>query len=299
MMTCTEAYTHAGYSFLFQFASICLHSQIVKCLKSHPNFQSPFLMLRFRRYTHFLRHLPNHLLSCHPPPTSPTFSPNFFPLLLLLYISPRRSSHIYPKMSTFAKLETTIELPTPPPETSPAPSASAPGALGNLSTVAAFMPSIESLKNRMGDVWSRSRPWAEFTNTSQMSKPEFAELFDRIKENAEYYAFNYLVILLFMSALTILTSPLSFLGGLFIALTYFYLYFLNPEPLVIAGLTVDNNFKAAFITLFSLVILWLTGAGATFTVLVAVVGVIALTHAAVRRPPGEADFETAYTPATV
>lgn len=151
----------------------------------------------------------------------------------------------------------------------------------------------------MGDVWSRSRPWSEFMNTSQMSKPEFAELFERIKENAEYYAFNYLVILLALSALTVLTSPLAFLGGVFIVLAYFYLYFLNPEPLVIAGITFDNNIKAAFIMLFSLTMLWLTGAGATFTVLVVVVAIIALTHASVRRPPGEADFETAYTPATV
>lgn len=132
-----------------------------------------------------------------------------------------------------------------------------------------------------------------------MAKPEFSELFERVKENAEYYAFNYLVILLIMSGLTILTSPLAFLGGMFIGLAYFYLYFLNPEPLVVAGIPFDNNVKAGFIMLFSLVMLWLTGAGATFTVLVAVVGIIAITHAAVRRPPGEADFETAYTPATV
>lgn len=162
-----------------------------------------------------------------------------------------------------------------------------------------MVPSLDTLKERMGDVWSRSRPWGEFLNTSQMGRPEFAELFDRVKENAEYYAFNYLVILLVMSALTVLTSPLAFLGGLFIVMAYFYLYFLNPEPLVVAGITFDNNIKAAVIMLFSLVVLWLTGAGATFTVLVAVVGVVALTHAAVRRPPGEADFETAYTPATV
>lgn len=132
-----------------------------------------------------------------------------------------------------------------------------------------------------------------------MSKPEFADLFDRIKENFEYYAFNYLVILLVMSALTILSSPLAFLGGLFTVFAYFYLYFLNPEPIVIAGITLDNNVKAAFIMLFSLVVLWLTGAGAIFTTLMLVVAVIALTHAAVRRPPSEADFETEYTPATV
>ena len=102
-----------------------------------------------------------------------------------------------------------------------------------------------------------------------------------------------------MSVLTILTSPLAFLGGVFIVMAYVYLFFINPEPVVLAGVTVDNNVKGVLVMLFSLIVLWLTGAGATFTLLVAVVGIIALGHAAIRRPPGEADFETAYTPATV
>lgn len=199
-------------------------------------------------------------------------------------------------MSTFTELQPAPSTEVP---AAPAESSSTVPSISTLSRVAGMVPSLETLKERMGDVWSRSRPWGEFLNTSQMGKPEFAELFDRVKENAEYYAFNYLVILLLMSALTVLTSPLAFLGGLFIVMAYFYLYFLNPEPLVVAGISVDNNVKAAAIMLFSLVVLWLTGAGATFTVLVAVVGIVALTHAAVRRPPGEADFETAYTPATV
>lgn len=173
------------------------------------------------------------------------------------------------------------------------------GSLSALSRMVAFVPSLDTIKEQMGSVWARSRPWTEFANTAQMNKPHFSELFDRIKENAEYYAFNYLVILLCLSALTILTSPLAFLGGLFIVAAYFYLYFLNPEPLVIAGVSLDNNVKAVFILLFSLIVLWLTGAGATFTTLVFVVAIIALTHASVRRPPGEADFETEYTPATV
>lgn len=74
---------------------------------------------------------------------------------------------------------------------------------------------------------------------------------------------------------------------------------MNPDPLVLGGVTIDNNVKGVVVMGFSLIVLWLTGAGATFTLLVAAVGVISLGHAAIRRPPGEADFETAYTPATV
>lgn len=207
-------------------------------------------------------------------------------------------------MATFTELKpsaTAGEMPAPAVSADPssATGSTAAAAAGALSRMASMVPSVETLKGRVGDIWSRSRPWSEFANTSQMNKPEFADVLERIKENAEYYAFNYLVILLLMSALTILTSPLAFLGGIFIVAAYFYLYFLNPDPIVMLGITFDNNVKAAFIMLFSLVVLWLTGAGATFTGLVVVVGIIALTHAALRRPPGEADFETAYTPATV
>lgn len=199
-------------------------------------------------------------------------------------------------MATFTELAPSTSTEAPATNNATPTDAAAPS---TISTMASLLPSVETLKSRMGDVWSRSRPWSEFANTSQMTRPEFGDLFDRIRENGEYYAFNYLVILLVMSGLTILTSPLAFMGGLFIVLAYFYLYFLNPEPFLVGGLTLDNNVKAAFIMLFSLIVLWLTGAGATFTVLVVVVGIIALTHAAIRRPPGEADFETAYTPATV
>ena len=202
-------------------------------------------------------------------------------------------------MSTFTELKTTTGEAPAAPVASESGNGSSMSALSALGRVAGYMPSLDSVKDKMGDVWTRSRPWSEFANTSQMSKPEFSELLERVKENAEYYAFNYLVILLVMSGLTILTSPLAFLGGLFIVGAYFYLYFLNPEPLVVMGVTFDNNIKAAAIMLFSLVVLWLTGAGATFTFLLFVVGVIAAGHAAVRKPPGEADFETAYTPATV
>jgi PRA1 family protein 1 len=207
-------------------------------------------------------------------------------------------------MSTFTELKpsaTASELPAPATasDTAMSAGATAAAAASAMSRVASAMPSAETVKDRVADVWTRSRPWGEFLNTAQMNRPELSEVLERVKENMEYYAFNYLVVLLVMSALTIITSPLAFLGGVFIFAAYFYLYFLNPEPIVVLGISMDKNVKAAAIMIFSLVVLWLTGAGATFTGLVVVVGIIAVTHAALRKPPGEADFETAYTPATV
>lgn len=202
-------------------------------------------------------------------------------------------------MSTFTDLKVTQPADPPADGGESGGVVSTEGGGGTLGRLASFVPSLDTLKERAGAVWSRSRPWGEFLNTTQMSKPELGDLMERMKENLEYYAFNYLVILLVLSAITVLTSPLAFLGGIFIFVAYMYLFVFNPEPVSVAGITLDNHVKAAAIMTFSLVVLWLTGAGATFTSLLVVVAVIALAHAALRRPPGEADFETAYTPATV
>lgn len=80
---------------------------------------------------------------------------------------------------------------------------------------------------------------------------------------------------------------------------YLYFFVLHPDALVVGSLQLDNRAKSIFLLIISLLLLGLTGAGATFTSLVAVVTLIALIHASLRKPPGEADFETAYTPAVV
>lgn len=205
-------------------------------------------------------------------------------------------------MSTFTELQTApaeTAVPLDAPTSGDPASTGASAGMNAFARLASAMPSLDTMKERVADIWARSRSWGEFANTAQMSRPEAGELMERVRENMEYYAFNYLVILLILSAFTVLTSPFTFLGGIFIAAAYCYLFFLNPEPFKFAGISMDNNVKALLITVASLIVLWLTGAGAAFTGLIVVVAVIACGHAAVRKPPGEADFETAYTPATV
>lgn len=175
-----------------------------------------------------------------------------------------------------------------PPAGTAAASASAVGAAagGAISAVAGLVPSTEVIKARLGSVWSESRPWAEFGNLSQMARPEVSEVVERVQENGRYYQMNYLLILVVLGALTILTSPLSFLGGFCVLVAYVYLFVVHPEPLRLGGVDLDSKAKAVMMVLLSVAALWVTGAGATFTSLIVVVGVIALAHAAVRRPAG-------------
>lgn len=182
-----------------------------------------------------------------------------------------------------------------------AASASAVGAAagGAISAVAGLVPSTEVIKARLGSVWSESRPWAEFGNVAQMARPEVSEVVERVQENGRYYQMNYLLILIVLGALTILTSPLSFLGGFIVLVAYVYLFVVHPEPLRLGGVDLDAKAKALMMVLLAMAALWLTGAGATFTSLIVVVAVIALAHAAVRRPAGDLDFDTAYTPSSI
>jgi hypothetical protein len=169
----------------------------------------------------------------------------------------------------------------------------APGLVGGLLR---RLPTGEDFRARLGDLWTRSRPWGEFFNTAAMNKPDLSELRERVSQNLAHYAYNYATIFAVLVVLMVLVSPLSILGALAIFALYTYLFALNPEPITAFGehLVLDSRGKSIVVLVFSLVILWLTGAGATFSTLLFVVATIALAHAAVRKPPGEADFETGF-----
>eukprot|EP00184_Porphyridium_aerugineum_P008547 CAMPEP_0184691594 /NCGR_PEP_ID=MMETSP0313-20130426/399_1 /TAXON_ID=2792 /ORGANISM="Porphyridium aerugineum, Strain SAG 1380-2" /LENGTH=211 /DNA_ID=CAMNT_0027149339 /DNA_START=128 /DNA_END=763 /DNA_ORIENTATION=+ len=174
------------------------------------------------------------------------------------------------------------------------------GSTSLVHTMLRYVPSVDTMKEKGLEVWSRSKPWGEFINTSQMKlvvNP--GELKDRMVENFQYYFYNYLVILIILSILTILTSPLSILGGVFILVGYVYLFIMNPEPIHFGGMELDNKGKMFVVVLLSLVVLWITGAGATFTGLLFTMGVLSSIHAALRKAHSEVDFETAYEPANL
>ncbi|KAA8494039.1 PRA1 family protein D [Porphyridium purpureum] len=171
------------------------------------------------------------------------------------------------------------------------------GAAGAVGALMKYVPSADTLKERAVEIWSHSRPWGEFMNTAQMKlNTNPAELKDRMMENYTYYFYNYLVVLLVLSILTILTSPLSILGGFFILVAYVYLFVMNPEPIEVAGMHLDNKAKGVMVIVLSLIILWITGAGATFTGLLFTMAVLSSIHAALRKGSSEVDFETAYEP---
>eukprot|EP00179_Madagascaria_erythrocladioides_P010316 CAMPEP_0198308474 /NCGR_PEP_ID=MMETSP1450-20131203/1114_1 /TAXON_ID=753684 ORGANISM="Madagascaria erythrocladiodes, Strain CCMP3234" /NCGR_SAMPLE_ID=MMETSP1450 /ASSEMBLY_ACC=CAM_ASM_001115 /LENGTH=210 /DNA_ID=CAMNT_0044011145 /DNA_START=102 /DNA_END=734 /DNA_ORIENTATION=- len=201
--------------------------------------------------------------------------------------------------ATFAPPTTTAPAAEPAAEPAAAAAADpstavAARALGSLGSL---LPSSESARSALAAAWERSRPWSEFANTAQMATPAAADVKDRVVENAKYYSFNYLFIVVVVTALNVLLHPLSFLGVIIILALYMYLFVANPEPLALGGLELDHRAKTAALAIFALLTLWLTGAGAAFVSLLFMLAALAGIHMAFRKAPNEVDFDTAYTPA--
>mmetsp|Transcript_7762 Transcript_7762/g.14088 ORF Transcript_7762/g.14088 Transcript_7762/m.14088 type:complete len:202 (+) Transcript_7762:46-651(+) len=184
-------------------------------------------------------------------------------------------------------------------------SSSGSNAISTLTTIldsfSARLPSGPEFKDKVSNIWGSSRPWTEFANTSQMNIPSLPEAKDRITQNAWYYLSNYLVILLVLSAITILVSPLAILGVFGIAATYAYLFVVNPERIVLGNgkVIVEQRVKGVILAVCSLLSLWITGAGSTFATLLVVVSIISLVHILLRKPPDDADFNSSFPSSVV
>jgi len=169
------------------------------------------------------------------------------------------------------------------------------GGADALNSVLARLPSSEDVKGKALNVLSHSRPWAEFANSSQMNVPPVSEIRDRLEQNSQYYCYNYAVILFALTFVTVLVSPLSILGIVVIMAAYTFLYIMHPDRISVGKFHLDQRTKGVALVLFALLVLWLTGAGSTFITLLCVVSCISVIHMLIRKPPGEADFDTAYS----
>uniref|UniRef100_A0A7S1XDC2 PRA1 family protein n=1 Tax=Compsopogon caeruleus TaxID=31354 RepID=A0A7S1XDC2_9RHOD len=161
------------------------------------------------------------------------------------------------------------------------------------------LPTGESIRTNLWSVWENSRPWTEFLKVSDMNMPAGADLKDRVLENAKYYAYNYLTILVVLTAFNVLLKPLSFLGVAAIAGLYLYFFVVKSDPILLGSMEIDDRRKTFLLGTVSLLLLWITGAGSTFLSILFSLLILFGAHMALRKSNTEVDFETAYTPANV
>lgn len=132
---------------------------------------------------------------------------------------------------------------------------------------------------------AQKRPWAEVADRSQLAKPEsFSEAITRARKNWFYFRINYSIILTGVVALSLIFNP----GALFFLLAllagWVYLYLIRSEPLVINGRTFSEREVLLGMSVFTIIMIFMTSVGSILISALLIGGAICFAHGAYRVP---------------
>ncbi|KAF3779035.1 PRA1 family protein B4 [Nymphaea thermarum] len=112
------------------------------------------------------------------------------------------------------------------------------------------------------DGLSQRRPWAELADRNQLAKPEsFAEATGRIRKNWTYFRVNYVILLAAVLAISLVAHPGSLIILALLLSGWIFLYLFRSEPLVLFGRTYTDREVLGGMTLFTVIVLFLTSVG--------------------------------------
>eukprot|EP01100_Stratorugosa_tubuloviscum_P014432 TRINITY_DN7713_c0_g2_i1.p1 TRINITY_DN7713_c0_g2~~TRINITY_DN7713_c0_g2_i1.p1 ORF type:complete len:164 (-),score=44.36 TRINITY_DN7713_c0_g2_i1:86-577(-) len=146
---------------------------------------------------------------------------------------------------------------------------------------------LDNLKTPELQKWKETqvtklRPWSEFFNRSKFIFPEknYDFLLSRISKNLDYFQTNYLLLFIGLLVYSILTNPWLVIIGVCSSYSYYYLFYLRKEPLVIKGREITDFEKTTALGIITIIgcllggiystICWLLG----FTILVILIHAI-------------------------
>ncbi|XP_024369196.1 PRA1 family protein B4 [Physcomitrium patens] len=132
---------------------------------------------------------------------------------------------------------------------------------------------------------AQKRPWAELVDRTQLAKPEsFSEAITRTRKNWYYFRINYSLVLAGVVALSLIFNPgaLFFLLALFAA--WVYLYLIRSEPIVIYGRTFSEREVLLGMSLFTIIMIFMTSVGSILITALLIGGAICSAHGAYRVP---------------
>ncbi|XP_060176380.1 PRA1 family protein B4-like [Lycium barbarum] len=152
-------------------------------------------------------------------------------------------------------------------------------------------PALRSFINRMSDTiqsgLSNRRPWSELIDRSAFSKPEsISDATLRIRKNYTYFRTNYLSLLAFVLAFSLITNPFSLflLSALLAGWLFLYLFRPSDPPLVLFGRQFSERETLGGLIVSTVVVIFLTSVGSVLvSALMVGVGIVC-THAAFRAP---------------
>lgn len=161
----------------------------------------------------------------------------------------------------------------------------------------ALGPSADAARTHVAAAWGAARPWGEFFDRRKFQPPaSAAELRERLMDNLQHFAPNYVVCFLAVSAASVLVHPLSFLALLAVGALYVWFFLSNPDAARIGPISLPAKAKLPVFAFFALFVLYMTnainalGSWALFAVL------LSFAHAGARVSAKEPDFESPVEP---
>lgn len=137
---------------------------------------------------------------------------------------------------------------------------------------------------------NRAKPWLEFFDLSAfklVDNGSFSDYLQRIRINAPYFAFNYCLLGLALTVISVITKPLAIVGvG---ALLWVYFQFFGAETrdgdFQMLGFSFDTTQKVGMMVFLGIIVFWVTAGGLEifFSLLTATV-IVTLAHGAFRKP---------------
>lgn len=141
---------------------------------------------------------------------------------------------------------------------------------------------------------SRARPWLEFADFTAFGLPTAGpgEVLTRFRANAQWFAFNYVMIGFGMAAISVITKPLTLLGAVFLAFVYFQLFGAateGQEEVSFLGFHLDDKERTGLmVVLTGLVIMFAAGGLQILVSILTGTVVVAVVHGCLRKPHPDA-----------
>eukprot|EP01090_Pellita_catalonica_P011860 TRINITY_DN2448_c0_g1_i2.p1 TRINITY_DN2448_c0_g1~~TRINITY_DN2448_c0_g1_i2.p1 ORF type:complete len:188 (+),score=2.66 TRINITY_DN2448_c0_g1_i2:39-602(+) len=108
------------------------------------------------------------------------------------------------------------------------------------------------------------RSWGEFFDRHHFKLPsDAASVSSRIISNYSYFQTNYLLIFIVVSLYSIFSNPM-FLVSVFAVLgLWVYAFMYSPDPLVLGGMSINEQQKTYGLGAITLLLFWFTSTGST------------------------------------
>ncbi|KAK2377254.1 PRA1 protein B3 [Trifolium repens] len=151
----------------------------------------------------------------------------------------------------------------------------------------AFRAFVSRISSSLRQAFSQRRPWYELIDRSSISRPDnLSEAYSRIRKNFTYFRVNYLTLIVFALAISLITHPFSLLVllGLLASWSFLYLFRPSDQPVVLFGRTFADRETLGILSLLTIFVVFLTSVGSLLISALMVGLAIVCAHGAFRVP---------------